>query len=714
LAETTHDPTTFHDASLLFKQIIDSLQLLDYLLIGKKLQFPKKKLVDTLYKLAWCYKYQFELLSHQAISDSGLKIQSVSHSWTTNQETLFQQSLQSFNTHLQFSIEFLPSLKAISNLFSIKALLNQSNYHTCLELFKTSLSLHPTDPTTHYNIAFIFFKLNHLNDSLYHYKLSIKLNTRDNFSPDISQGESEMNNIHINSLYGIACVYATVKQWPMSLYYLLQASKIKTLDPDIHNKLGIVYTELRRTDLAEKSYFLALQHYNKSVISTDLDFFHAEINLNIGHMYAYNGDILKSISFYNKALSIHPTFLLAFQNKIMNLNYLCHDITNGVEYIFKQHTHIQKLLPQSTDTLVIPTKDTPSIIIGLVSGDFVDHPVSFFIQGLVNYLPRTKYKIICYSESVVPSNAFSASIESRIIKNLSDLQVTEFIRNDHVSILFDLSGHTALNRIGVFSLRAAPIQISYIGYPNTTGITNMDFRITDHYADNLEFSQPFYTEKLLPLDRCFLNYNSPSFLCDSTTPIIQPFVKNGYITFGCFNRLNKITSSVITLWISLLSQFNNSRILFKTKALINSLVKSKFLSQFNSDIRNRIDIIDCTVTHSQHLDTYNLVDISIDTFPYSGTTTTCESLSMGVPVVTLRDSTTFFHAQNVTTSILHYSGFNQYILDSLDTLDLAFLDNILLTNDFKITVSKQFKHSNVCDNSDFITQLDLLLQSTLN
>jgi predicted O-linked N-acetylglucosamine transferase (SPINDLY family) len=363
-------------------------------------------------------------------------------------------------------------------------------------------------------------------------------------------------------------------------------------------------------------------------------------------------------------------------------------------------------------TSKIPLPNTKKVVIGLVSGDFENHPVSFFIKGLVNHLDRTRYSIICYSESIVPSNTFTHFIESRTIKNLTDSQVVELVQKDHVSILFDLSGHTALNRIGVFSLRAAPIQISYIGYPNTTGLVNMDYRITDGFADNIQFSQKFYTETLLPLDRCFLVYNSSKFFCDLQHQIIQPFVKNGYITFGCFNRLGKITKGVVNLWKKVLLQFNNSRILFKTKALLNPKVKSSFLSQFSPELASRIDVIDCTATHSEHLDIYNLVDISIDTFPYSGTTTTCESLSMGVPVLTLRDSDTFFHAQNVSTSILHYSGFNQFILDSIDTIQNLDLES-LLTSDFKLKTSQQFKNSNVCDNTDFVTKLDLLLQQLL-
>lgn len=698
----THKVETFKEAAELLTNVMESVELLDYLLINKKVEFPKKHLLDCIYKLAWCYKYQFELASQQAIIDSGVKTKSIVHPWTNNQEELFQIGLKTFNTYLQLSVDHLDSLKAVSSLFSMKALLHQSDYRLCCQLFQTALSYHPTDPTTHYNIGFIFFKMNRLNEGLYHYKLGCKLAEH---GPENFKTTVEQENIIVNCYYGMACVYSTVKQWPQALHYLLQGCKFRIDDPDINNKLGVIYTELRRTDLAKGCYSKALANYKSSTISTDLTFFHAEINLNMGHMHAYNGNIVDSITFYNKALAIHPGFLLAFQNKIMNLNYLCHDIPNGIEYISQQHFLIQKILPESTEKLNVH-RSYDKIVVGLVSGDFVDHPVSYFIRGMINGLDRSRYKIVCYSESVIKPNTFKKSVESRIIKNISDIDVTQMVRTDGVHILFDLSGHTALNRLGVFAARAAPIQISYIGYPNTTGMANMDYRITDSVADCVKVSQKYYSEQLVDLDRCFLNYTSDTWACDRPEPIPSPYQHNGFITFGCFNRLNKIGSSVIQLWKILLEKYSRSRIVFKTKALLNPVVKHSFLEQFKPNMMNRIDIVDCTVTHDQHLEEYNKIDVSIDTFPYSGTTTTCESLSMGVPVVTIRDPTTFFHAQNVSASILCHSGFDKWVFDSIDNVSTTRIEQWLNNSDLKREVSHQFKNGNVCNSTDFCKKID--------
>lgn len=677
------------------QNIISNLEILDYLMISKPVTFPKKKLIETLTILGFSFKLLFELYSQQQLTQARIKTTRIENSINTQQSQFFQSSLKAYSTILQIIPEQANALKNIVSLYSIKSLLQQYDYPSCIENFQHSLSHHPTDPTTHYNIGFIYLKLNQLNQALYHYKLAIKLNEPDNI------------NLFLNCYYGIASVYRTVKQWPQALHYLLQGLKYKSTDPDINNQLGVIYTELRRTDLALNCYNTALNNVQTSIISTDLTFLHAEILLNRGHMESYNGNIEQSIEFYNQSLQKHPTFLLPFQNKIMNLNYLF-DIIEDKEYIYKQHLCISRIIPSTPRTL--PLHKTTKWNIGFVSGDFVDHPVSYFIKPFLNHFDHHLFNIFCYSENVVSSKEFDNTIQFHVIKNKSDPEASQFIQSHQIHILFDLSGHTAMNRIGIFSLRSAPIQISYIGYPNTTGIPNMDYRITDLMCDS-PIIKNRYIEKLLFLNRCFLCYD---ITIDNFKPSNNsPFLTNGYITFGCFNRLNKIGHSVIHLWKQLLEFIPNSRILFKTKALLNPHVKTNFLNHFPESFQNRIDIIDCTVTHQQHLEIYNQIDFSIDTFPYSGTTTSCESLVMGVPPLTIQDTIHHFHAQNVTHSILTHSGLQQYSFQNINTL-IQNVKNFLQWDSstwktLKYTTHTQFINSSVCNQKEFTKELQTTL-----
>jgi predicted O-linked N-acetylglucosamine transferase (SPINDLY family) len=667
-----------------YDEIISSVSLLDYLLIDKETQFSKKGIVQCLLNMGLAYKYIFELCTQSKMKESQRKMDTVKHTLSDQESNYFDNSLKCFRTVLDLSVDNGVALQEIASLYSVKSVIENYNYQACLKNCKESLWYDPLNSCTHYNIGFIYLRLNNLNESLYHYKLAVKL----------SEPESNMQII-LNSYYGISCIYKTVQKWTQALYYLLRAKSHSSKDPDINNQLGVVYTELRRTDLAEKCYQIAEDNYTSAVISTDKTFLLAEILLNRGHMNSYNGNTLKSISYYNKSLSVHPKFLLPFQNKIMNLNYLFDEFSD-TEYIYKQHKLVEKIIPSSTFKLsgynTVGRKR-----IGFVSGDFVDHPVYYFISCLLS-CNSLSFDIYCYSEKVITNS----TVKHCVIKNVSDEDLRKQIISDKIDVLIDLSGHTAMNRMGLFALRAAPVQMTYIGYPNTTGLKNMDYRITDTIADQRDFKPERYTEKLLFLDRCFLCYTPMDLDLGE-----QPFIKNGFITFGSFNRLNKITAGVKRVWESLLKGTNHV-IVCKTKALLNESKKNEFLESFDEIIRSRIIVVPCTVTHQEHLMEYNGIDIALDTFSYSGTTTSCEALSMGVPVLTLRDNTNYFHAQNVTSSILHYSGMGEYILNDPSEFKIKCDEmtkwDVECWKNLKVETRNKFIGGNVCDPHDFISK----------
>ena len=669
------------DAIKEYNKILGSVSLLDYLLIDKSVTIPKRDIIQGLLNMGLSYKYIFELVTQKKMKESQRKIHTVKHTLSKEEVGYFDNSLKCFRTVLDLSVDNSSALQEISSLYSVKSVLEHYDYNACLQNCRESLWYDPLNATTHYNIGFIYLRLNQLNDALTHYKLSIKLS---------DSGSS----IILNSYYGISCIYKTVQKWPQALYYLLRAKAVSGDDPDINNQLGVVYTELRRTDLAERCYEVAECNYASSVISRDLEFLLAEILLNRGHMNSYNGNTRVSIEYYNKSLGVYPKFLLPFQNKIMNLNYLFDEFSDE-SFIYRQHKLVEKLIPSSC--VKVSGYNNVRKRVGFVSGDFRDHPVYYFVACLLEN--QTEFDVYCYSERVVTLKG----VESRVIKNVSDEQLRVQIIADRIDVLFDLSGHTAMNRMGLFALRAAPVQITYIGYPNTTGIRNMDYRITDVYSDECGYKPERYSERLLFLDRCFLCYK-PTLLVLGD----QPFVGNGYITFGSFNRLNKITSGVRRVWESLL-EGNENVLVVKTKALLNETRKQEFLGEFSVGVRDRIRVVPCTVTHGDHLLEYNKIDIALDTFPYSGTTTSCEALSMGVPVLTLRDDTTYFHAQNVTSSILHYSGLGGYIMGSEGEFREKIQEMLLQwsVDDWKrlkVETRAKFVGGNVCDQLDFLAK----------
>jgi protein O-GlcNAc transferase len=250
----------------------------------------------------------------------------------------------------------------------------------------------------------------------------------------------------------------------------------------------------------------------------------------------------------------------------------------------------------------------------------------------------------------------------RNISDISDEKVAEIIRNDKIDICVDLAGHTAYNRILVFARKPAPLQVTWIGYPNTTGLSAMDYRIVDNFTDPVGTTEQFHTETLIRLPHSFLCY-FPNY----ETPKVKslPALENGHITFGSFNVLQKISSEVIQLWSEILKKIPDSRLLIKAKGLSNNTTRKYVLSRFlqHGIPEGRLNLLSFTPTFKEHIEIYNRVDIILDTFPYNGTTNTCEALWMGLPVITLEGKT---HVSRVGVSLLTNVGLPEYIAKTQD------------------------------------------------
>jgi len=415
----------------------------------------------------------------------------------------------------------------------------------------------------------------------------------------------------------------------------------------------------------------------------------------------------------------------------MNLCYIFDQLPDDNKmYIKDQHVLINKLYAKNPKPYVFDKNyfNTLKINVAIISGDFLDHPVSFFISTYLKNFDHTKFNLTCYSECVIDTSLFNNKINFKIIKNMSQENSSELIYKDQIHILLDLTGLTAHNRMDIFAFKPAPIQITYIGYPNTSGLYEMDYRITDSICDgDHSVSQPFYTEKLINLKNCFLCYEP---LGITRTPFTLPEItetprlKNpNELIIGNFNRTNKITDSVIIEYNKILLAHKNVKFLFKTKSLINLRIRKEFLNKFDKKVQDRIIIIDCRLSHKEHLSTYSQMDIAIDTMVYSGTTTSCEALTQGVPVFSWYDSKYFFHASNVTASILKNSDLDFYVCNN--TVEIIDKIQILLDKPLefwktnKQNVQNKFLNGLVCDSKTYMHNIeelftDLFLKHKVN
>ena len=550
----------------------------------------------------------------------------------------------------------------------------EKNSSERLKLLTRSLLAIPYEYIVHYNIGYTYHKMNNLENAVFHYKLAYSIITKELERAELSKKDDTSENetlglkqFQIKVLNGLGSLYFTVQNKTLSKKYFLMAYELDENDPDICNQLAVTYTDERITEKAIYFYEKGIKNSHRAHISNDLDLLKASMYMNMGLMYSYECDIDKSIECYNKSLQYKPKFSLAYQNKLLDLNYVSHLITDPM-YLFKSHKLINKVYDKIVmDYPNYTVKDTVTqkLNIGFVSGDFVCHPVSYFLASILDHLDYNKFNVFCYSSKVVKIHTRFPKAKYNCIRNLPAEEVKQVMMNDKIDILFDLSGHTGENRIDVFALKPAPIMVNYIGYPNTTGLKNMDYRISDKFCDS-EHSEKYYTEKLVYLKDSFLCY-TPGFVIRPMSTVEQitlmpdlseqPMIKNGYITFGCFNRFNKINENVIKVWKNILYKIPNAKLLIKTKEFKSDKLKKKFLDMFNDEsLLQRVEVLPYSDGYTQHLPDYNKVDIALDTFPYSGTTTSCESLMMGVPVLTLFDNKKYFHSQNVTHSLLENSG----------------------------------------------------------
>ena len=300
------------------------------------------------------------------------------------------------------------------------------------------------------------------------------------------------------------------------------------------------------------------------------------------------------------------------------------------------------------------------LVVGYVSPDMYTHSVSYFAAAPLRHHDAARVRLIVYSATPVEdarTHALRASVaqnggEWRDVARLSERALAELIRRDGVDVLVELTGHTANNRLATLALRPAPVQVTWMGYPNSTGMAGaVAYRVTDERCDPTDTKQTF-AERSVRLPGCFLCYTPHP----EAPPVARaPCLAAGYVTFGCFNALAKVTPAVRALWGRLLRTVPHSRLVVKAKPFACASVQRRFLSAMAEQgvASWRVDVRALAERTAEHLGAYGAVDVALDTFPYAGTTTTCEALWQGVPVVTMRGGS---HAHNVGVSLLAAVG----------------------------------------------------------
>jgi predicted O-linked N-acetylglucosamine transferase (SPINDLY family) len=514
------------------------------------------------------------------------------------------------------------------------ALRKLQRFEEAVESFNKALALEPDDAAAHYNLGVVLERQGLIEKAIERFQKAALLN------PGFAEAYNNLGN-----------AFKKLGQGDKALESYRRAVAAKPDYVDAYVNMGSAYQVLGKS----RQTILCCQ----KALEINPEF--AEAYNNLGGAFCDQGDFNASRACYRKALELKPDYTEAHSNLLFSLNY-DPDLTNQMMLEAARNWWQQHGFPLSDRFEHHTRTGTPrQLKIGYVSPDFRQHSVSHFFLPLIAAHDERQVEVFCYSDERHPDEITERIRKSahhwRFIADMTDDAVARQIFEDRIDILVDLAGHTANNRLAVFARRPAPIQVTWLGYPNTTGLPVIDYRITDNVADPAGETDPYYSETLIRLPRGFLCYAPYG---DTPVPASLPAFDSGTITYGSFNNLAKLNPRVIAVWSKILNGVPNSRLLLKGKQLSEELAQQKLYELFsqNGIGADRLMMMPTTKTTTEHLNLYSAVDIGLDPFPYNGTTTTCEALWMGVPVISLSGDR---HAGRTGASILTQIGCDDLI-----------------------------------------------------
>ena len=340
----------------------------------------------------------------------------------------------------------------------------------------------------------------------------------------------------------------------------MKAIQLKPDFAEAFNNLGMAYEAKGLLDEA-------ISCYQKAI---NINPAQADIYNNIGNTFKNRHKIQEAESFYRLSLQKNPDNPYVHSNLVFVLNY-SHSYDAGT--IFAEHLMFAKKFEAPLLSKILPHKNerdaSRRLKIGYVSPDFRRHSVNYFLAPLLASHNHERFEVFCYSDVTKMKPDKVTEMLKRYadhwqeIAELSDEQAAELIRNDSIDILVDLAGHTGHNRMLLFARKPAPVQVSWLGYPNTTGLSSIDYRIVDGYTDPPGMTDPYYTEKLVRMPESFLCY-SPAI--ESPAVGHLPAMTAGHITFGSFNIFAKVSPITVELWSAILKKIPSAHLLMKSKS----------------------------------------------------------------------------------------------------------------------------------------------------
>ena len=570
---------------------------------------------------------------------------------------------------------------AFNNLGNLNS--NRGNVDKAAYFYSLALQANPNSASVHVNMGNALQSKGRFDEAGAHYQKALSIDS------NLTEAHVSMGNL-LNRL----------KRYDDAIRFYQNAL---SLDPDYanaYNNLGYAYRIQSRVVRAAKVFERGLR----------IDIDHFDTYVNYGGTHKDLGRVDVALRCYERALSLNPTSVNAMSNLLFAHNY-----TDALtpEAISKRHFEVGSRISESNPDKGVPHQNVPDktrkLKIGYVSPDFRQHAVAFFFEPLIRHQNRDQFETYCYAEVFVEDHV------SKLLKGLcnhwlntvgmNDNELEARIRADGIDILVDVAGHTAHTRIAVFARRPAPVQITWLGYPNTTGIKAIDYRLVDATTDPVGPADAMAAETLLRLPRVFLCYQPPA---DAPEPVALPCETSGVVTFGTFSTLAKLSPSTLDAWAAILKRVPNSRLLLKSRLFIEAETRQLYSSRLveRGVAAERLTFMDPIPDIAGHLGSYNLIDITLDPFPYNGTTTTCEALWMGVPMIVLAGTC---HAGRVGISLLNSIGHSDLVAETVDQyVDIAssLATDLPRLKAMRTGLREQMRASQLCDAVQFTQAME--------
>ena len=544
-------------------------------------------------------------------------------------------------TAMQSSVQLAPrDAEAHSNLGV--TLTELERHDEALAYYKKAIALDSDFSKAHHNLGITLKKLGRLDQAVASYNQAIALEPHD------AKAYSDLG-VALKELGRLKEAEAQCNQAIMLAPRFAEA----------HNNLGITLQALGRLDEAVACYNRAI------ILKPDL----AEVYSNLGVTLKELGRIDEALASYNQAIALDPDATAA----ISNLLFLQASAKfNATRYLKDAERFTDFLERQDKSVFSSWNCDEHStrLRVGFVSGDFSDHPVGYFLEEVLAELRSKNIELYAY-----PTRHLFGETTERIkalfhcwtpISGKPDQNAAATIHSDGIHILIDLSGHTNHSRLPVFGWRPAPIQISWLGYFASTGLLEIDYIVGDPFVTPEEETH-HYVEKIWQLPETYLCFTPPT----QKVPVgALPARSNGFVTFGCFNQLYKMTDEVISVRAEILRHVPESRLFLKDKQFDYKPARDRVLSRFAAlGIATDRLLLEGKTKRHEYLACYNRIDIALSPFPYGGGTTSVEGLWMGVPVITKKGHHFLSH---LGESIAHNTGLSNWIaVDNADYISKA-------------------------------------------